>query len=224
MDIQAITDLLLQSGQELAKKGQALAEERLQLPASGPDRDKMLETLGKGATAGGLLVALLGTGAGRKLTGATLKLGSLAALGAVAYQAFQNWQGQTHPPGTPVTELSGPAASARSLALLKAAIAAAKADGHLDNAEWTHIEEQLGKLALDADTLAVFKAELEKPLSAREVAAGADSPAAAAEIYLISLAVIDEKNEREHAYLQSLASELKLSPELVTVLESGARA
>ena len=31
MDIQAITDLLLQSGQELAKKGQDLAAEKLQL-------------------------------------------------------------------------------------------------------------------------------------------------------------------------------------------------
>ncbi len=47
-------------------------------------------------------------------------------------------------------------------------------------------------------------------------------PRAAAEIYLISLAVIDEKSEQERAYLQSLASELKLSPELVTALESGA--
>ncbi len=84
MDIQAITDLLLQSGQEIAKKGQDLAAEKLQLPESGPERDKALETLGKGAAAGGLLIALLGTGVGRKLTGTTLKLGSLAALGTVA--------------------------------------------------------------------------------------------------------------------------------------------
>lgn len=222
MDIQAITDLLLQAGQELAKKGQTLAEEKLQLPESGPERDKALETLGKGAAAGGLLVALLGTGVGRKLTGTTLKLGSLAALGTVAYQAYQNWLGKTEQPGTPVSQLSGPAAATRSLALLKATIAAAKADGHLDDAERSRIESQLGKLALDPETLAIFKAELEKPLSVNDVAAGADSPAAAAEIYLVSLAVIDEKSEQERAYLQSLASELKLSSELVAALESGA--
>ena len=29
---------------------------------------------------------------GRKLTGGALKLGSLAALGGVAYKAYQNWQ------------------------------------------------------------------------------------------------------------------------------------
>jgi uncharacterized membrane protein YebE (DUF533 family) len=223
MDIQAITDLLLQSGQELAKKGQDLAAEKLQLPDSGPERDKALETLGKGAAAGGLLIALLGTGVGRKLTGTTLKLGSLAALGTVAYQAYQNWLGKTEQPGTPVSQLSGPAAATRSLALLKATIAAAKADGHLDDTERARIEAQLSKLSLDPESLAVFKAELDKPLDVKDVAAGADSPAAAAEIYLISLAVIDEKSEQERAYLQSLASELKLSPELVTALESGAK-
>lgn len=222
MDIQAITDLLLQSAQELAQKGQTLAEEKLQLPESGPERDKALETLGKGAAAGGLLVALLGTGAGRKLTGTTLKLGSLAALGAVAYQAYQSWLGKTEPPGTPVNQLHGPAAATRSLALLKAAIAAARADGHLDDTERARIEAQLGTLDLDPDSLALFKAELEKPLSAGDVAAAADSPAAAAEMYLISLAVIDEQSEQERAYLRSLASELKLSSELVAALESGA--
>ena len=206
----------------MQKKGQDLAAEKLQLPESGPERDKALETLGKGAAAGGLLIALLGTGVGRKLTGTTLKLGSLAALGTVAYQAYQNWLGKTDQPGTPVSQLSGPAAATRSLALLKATIAAAKADGHLDDTERARIEAQLSKLSLDPESLAVFKAELDKPLDVKDVAAGADSPEAAAEIYLISLAVIDEKSEQERAYLQSLASELKLSPELVTALESGA--
>ena len=217
MDFQAITDLLLQSGQALAKQGQALAEEKLDLPASGPEREQALERLGKGAAMGGLLVALLGTGAGRKLTGTTLKLGSLAALGTVAYQAYQNWQGKTEPPGNPVGTLSGSDAAARSLVLLKAMIAAAKADQ-------ASIEAQLSALLLGRDSLEFFKTELEKSLSAREVAAGADSPAAAAEIYLISLAVIDAKDEQEQAYLQSLASELKLSPELVAELEAGATA
>ena len=225
MDFQAITDQLLKSGEELAKKAQALAEEKLQIPEKGPEREKMLENLGKGAAAGTLLVTLLGTGAGRKLTSTTLKLGSLAALGSVAYQAYQNWQGNTgEAPGTPVSELSGTAAASRSLVLLKATIAAAKADGHIDAAEQVRIEQQLSALTLDRDSQEFFKTELSKPLDAKDVAAGADSPAAAAEIYLISLAVIDNKNAKEAAYLKSLASELKLSEELVAQLESGAQA
>ena len=225
MDFQAITDQLLKSGEELAKKAQALAEEKLQIPEKGPEREKMLENLGKGAAAGTLLVTLLGTGAGRKLTSTTLKLGSLAALGSVAYQAYQNWQGNTgEAPGTHVSELSGTAAASRSLVLLKATIAAAKADGHIDAAEQVRIEQQLSALTLDRDSQEFFKTELSKPLDVKDVAAGADSPAAAAEIYLISLAVIDNKNPKEAAYLKSLASELKLSEELVAKLESGAQA
>ena len=224
MDFQAITDSLLKSAQELAQKGQELAENKLQIPESGPERDKMIESLGKGAAVGGVLAALLGTGAGRKLTGVTLKLGSLAALGSVAYQTYQNWQGKVDQAGNPVSELSGPTAVTRSQALLRAIIAAAKADGHIDEAEQNLIKEQLAKLNLDAASLEFFKGEMEKPLSAKDVAAGADSPAAAAEIYLVSLAMIDDKNELEHAYLQSLASELKLSPELVAQLESSANA
>ena len=42
MDIQAFTDSLLKSAEELAKKGQTLAEQKLQIPESGPEREKLL--------------------------------------------------------------------------------------------------------------------------------------------------------------------------------------
>lgn len=224
MDYRQIADLLLQSGQELAQKGKAMAEEKLQLPPEGPEREAMLNTLGKSAAAGGVLALLLGTGIGRKLTGPALKLGGLAALGGVAYQAYQKWQGQTAGTGTSIDQLSGPAAAARSVALLKAMVAAAKADGHIDDTERTRIESQLSTLALDADTVAFFKEELAKPLDLKAVAAGADSPTAAAEIYLTSLLVIDEQSPKEKAYLQALAQELKLAPELIAEIETRAKA
>ena len=225
MDYREIADLLLQSGQELAKKGQAMAEQKLEIPASGPEREALLGGLGKGAVAGGLLALLLGTGIGRKLTGSTLKLGSLAALGGIAYQAYQKWQSQApKTAGTPIDQLSGPAAETRSRALLKAVVAAARADGHIDEAEGARIEQQLGTLTLDPASVEFFKQELQKPLSAKEVAAGADSPATASEIYLVSLAVIDEQGEQERAYLQDLARELNLPPELVVALETQANA
>ena len=225
MDYRQIADLLLQSGLELAKKGQTMAEQKLQIPESGAERDALLGGLGKGAAAGGVLALLLGTDIGRKLTGSTLKLGSLAALGGIAYQAYQKWQSQAGAAaGTPISELSGPAAETRSLALLRAVVAAAKADGHIDDTERSRIEQQLGGLALDPASVGFFKKELEKPLSAKDVAAGADSPAAASEIYLSSLAVIDEQSAQERAYLQELAKELNLPQELVAALESQAKA
>ena len=224
MDYQAITDTLLKSGQDLVQKAKELADKNdLSLPKSGPERDEMIQNLSKGAAMGGLLAVMLGTGLGRKLTGTTLKLGSLAALGTVAYQTIQKLQGGIAP-GTPVNELSGPAAATRSQAILKAIIAAAKADGHIDDEERGRIEKHLAGLALDRDSLEFFKSEMGKALSARDVAAAADSPAAAAEIYLVSLAVIGDKNAEEQAYLNSLASELKLSGEVVAELEANAKA
>lgn len=224
MDFQQIADMLLQSGQELAKKGQTMAEQTLRIPESGPERDAVLSGLGKGAAAGGVLALLLGTDIGRKLTGSTLKLGSLAVLGGVAYQAYQKWQHQGGNAGPAVDRLTGTAAETRSLALLKAMIAAAKADGHIDEAERLRIERQLGSLALDPETVNFFKQELARPLSVKDVTAGADSPEAAAEIYLASLVVIDEKSENERAYLRELAAELKLAPDLVSMLEAQANA
>jgi uncharacterized membrane protein YebE (DUF533 family) len=219
MDYRQIADLLLESGQELARKGQSLADQQLQLPPEGPERDAMLNTLGKSAAAGGLLALLLGTRAGRKVTGSALKLGSLAALGTVAYRAFQKWQGQVGAAGTSIDQLTGPAASERSFALLKAMVAAAKADGHIDAAERQRIEDRLSALALDADTLTFFRGELEKPLDAKAVAAAADSPTAAAEIYLASLLMLDEQNDQERTYLENLANELRLAPELVAAIQ-----
>lgn len=224
MDYRQIADLLLESGRELARKGQTMAEQELKLPPEGPEREAMLNTLGKSAAAGGLLAILLGTGIGRKLTGSALKLGSLAALGGVAYQAYQKWLAQQGGAveGVSVDQLPPADAANRSRVLLKAMIAAAKADGHIDDAERARIDARLGSLALDAETVAFVKDELDKPLDVAAVAAGADSPAAAAEIYLSSLMVVDEQDDSERAYLGSLARELKLSPELVSALEAEA--
>ena len=228
MDSRAIFDQLLKSGQDLMSKGQGMAEKELKIPEAGPEREAMFKGLGKGAAVGGALALLLGTKLGRTITGPALKLGSVAALGGLAYQAYQDWQskqGAIAPAvGTSIDKLTGQAAEQRSLALLKAMIAAAKADGHIDAGERARIEGQMQALTLDSDTLQFFKDELAKPLSVKDIAAGADSPSAAAEIYLTSLVVIDEQNAKERAYLQELAKELKLSQELVAGLESQAKA
>ncbi len=55
-DAKVFVDQLLSSGKELAKKTQELAENKFGIPESGPERDRMLAGLGKGAIAGGLTV------------------------------------------------------------------------------------------------------------------------------------------------------------------------
>ena len=228
MDAQQILDSLLKSGQELVQKGKTLAEERLQIPDDPEKRDALFTGAGKGAVAASAIAVLLGTGAGRKLTGATLKLGSLAAIGGIAYKAFQDWQakqGQSQvATGTPISELTGSELDKRSRTLLKAMIAAAKADGHIDEKERELLTQQMAKLDPDADAAKLINEELNKPLNIQDIAAGVDSPAAAAEIYLLSRLVLNVDNDQERIYLSQLAQTLGLAPDLVAQLDNQATA
>lgn len=226
MDMKSIFEQLLQSGQELANKGQGIAEEKLGVPSQGQERDAMVSGMGKGAMAAGALALLLGTNTGRRLGGAGLKLGSLAAIGGLAYKAYQSWsQDQQQAPemsSPPVNELEGSQASERSTILLKAMIAAAKADGHIDEQEQANIQQQMEALGIAGDAAGAIQEEISKPLDPAEIAALADDMETAAEIYLTSLMVIDADNFMEKAYLQELAKQLNLAPELVAMLEAQA--
>lgn len=222
MDVGALFDQLLRSGQELVNKGQDLIEEKLNIPSQGAQRDASLSSMGKGAAAAGVLALLLGTRVGRGLTGLGLKLGSLAAVGGLAYKTYQDWQakqgGAPVDIGQPVTALSGAQLDKRGKALLRAMLSAAKADGHIDENEQAKIDAYLQKLHLDPEALHFVKDEIYKPLNVKEVAASADSPAAAVEIYLTSLLALNVDNQEERDYLDNLARELKLPPELISEL------
>lgn len=222
MDARAFLDQLLHSAKDLSGRGRDMAEQKLGVPQAGAERDAMLSGLGKGALAGGALALLLGTGAGRRLTGTALKLGGLAAVGGLAYQAYKNWQaGQAQTEaGTPINELTGPQAEDRSRVLLRAMIAAAKADGHIDDKERANIESQLARLGLESDASRFIQEELAKPLDVDAIAAHSDSPETAAEIYLASRLVIDVDNDEERAYLNKLTAALNLPSELVAQLEA----
>jgi uncharacterized membrane protein YebE (DUF533 family) len=223
MDTKALLDELLNAGKDLAGRGQQVAESKLGIPSEGPERGATLSAMGKGAAAAGVLALLLGTGAGRKLTGGALKLGSLAALGGVAYKTYQNWRagrpGETAEAGTPAGNLTGPAAEQRSRALIKAMMVAAKADGHVDEAERQRIFAGIARLGVQGEAVELLSAEINAPVDPAAVAAGADSPEAAAEIYLASLLVIDTDQPSERKYLDDLARHLGLDGALVAELE-----
>jgi uncharacterized membrane protein YebE (DUF533 family) len=214
--------------QQAASKGEAYAEENLNLPPAGPERDALLSNLGKGALAGGALVAILGTRFGRKLGGTAVALGGLGLLGKVATDAYRTWKadqaGDTALTGTPVNELGADAAERRSMVLLKAMIAAANADGHIDEAERASIQSSMKRLGLDQDVRMVIDAELAMPQRPAEIAAAVDSPETAAEIYLASLFVIDPDDPRERAYLDELATALRIEPGFARQLETTAYA
>lgn len=229
MDIQSLLDEILKTGKELASKGQAIAEEKLQIPKEGEKRDATMDGMKKGAIAAGVLALLLGTGAGRRVTGSALKIGSLAAIGGIGWKAFQNWQKQNevleaeqaaHKQLVPINELSQEEANERSLILLKAMIAAAKADGHINKKEIEIINEQMNKLGLSKEVADVLEDEISKPLDVKEIAALADNQAIASEIYLVSAVVTDKENSMERDYLETLAKTMQLPDDLIAQLEA----
>jgi uncharacterized membrane protein YebE (DUF533 family) len=220
MEARKFLDDLLGAAKDLATRGKGVAEQQIGLPDAGPERDAMLKGLGKGALAAGALAVLLGTGAGRRLTGTALKLGGLAAVGGVAYQAYRQWQQQNDSTvDTPVDKLDTASAEQRSRLLLRAMIAAAKADGHIDAKERAAIDAEIERLGLDIDTSEFLIDELSRPLDVDALAADVASTEIAAEVYLASRLVIDLDNEQERDYLDRLAVALKLAPELITQLE-----
>ncbi len=221
MDTKALLEQLLQSGQTLLDKGRDIAEEKLNIPAEGEQRDAMLDGMKKGAVAAGALALLLGTRGGRAVTGTALKLGSVAALGGMAWKAYQDWaQGSGQAPaGKPLDQLDGEALNKRSAQIIRAMIAAAKADGHIDEEEKKRIDQQIAEMNLVDGATDFIASELDKPLNIHDVVEGVDDPEAAVEIYLASRMVVDVDNIPERIYLKSLARELKLSDELVARLD-----
>ena len=183
-----------------------------------------LSDLGKGALAGGALGLLLGNKRVRKMGGKLAGYGGAAALGALAFKAYGEWQRSQQAGGAttgPVLPASPSPAEARCRAVLTALVAGAKADGHIDARERELIESEMARLdQLDPDLQRWLHEELQKPLDPAEVASAATSPELAAEMYLASLLAVDEQGWMEKAYLDELARRLGLDHELRRRLEA----
>lgn len=133
---------------------------------------------------------LLGTKTGRQVAGNTLVLGGLAAIAGLGYQAYKNYQAgnaptpapqptqQAEPQFLPPPSNSGfstaPAIASNdfALSLVRAMIAAARADGHIDDAERQHILGKVQQAGVGAEAEAFSSASLptpsiSTPLSAR---------------------------------------------------------
>jgi uncharacterized membrane protein YebE (DUF533 family) len=108
--------------------------------------------------------------------------------------------------------------------MLKAMIAAAKSDGHMDERERGLVQAELHRIAADEATLRWVDEELRRPVDAADVAAAATTPELAAEVYLATLLVVDESTTKERAYLDELACQLGLAPALKADLERRAAA
>ena len=223
MSARQLLDQLLQSGQGLLSDTTSRVQN-----ATGGKGSSFLTSLGGGALGAGALGLLLGSKKARKIGGKVAMYGGMAALGALAYRAYGDWQrsqagGAAAPAPQTLDRLPAPQAEQHSTAVLTAMIGAAKADGHIGPEERALLETELAKLSSDAQDRQWLETELSRPLDPATVARSAQTPEMAAEMYLASLLVVDEESYMERAYLDELARQLKLQPGLKEQLEQHAR-
>ena len=184
---------------------------------------------------GAIAAVLLGTGAGRALTGTALKAGGLAAIAGLAYKAYQNSQSGNQPDATktgepellpPPSDTSvhpsqAPQGEAEfALTLVRAMISAARADGHIDEAERGKIADRLKLAGLDAEAESWLVAELERPVDLDALVASAQTDAQKVELYTASRLAIEPETRAERGYLDMLAGRLKLPDPLVDHVEA----
>lgn len=213
----------------LTEKAKALTEQAKQNGLGG---------FAGGAAAGGLLTLLLSSDKVRSLASGVVGYGGAAVLGAMAHKAYQNYQaGQSSQALTPVTEqdvanlaphfqpekMTSATGDPFALLLIKGMIAAAKADGHIDEDEQKRISGEVAKLNLSAEHKALVFDALNQPLNVDELIKDIDSVELASEFYLVSLLAINSDNPAEQAYLTALANKLNLPADLVTHLQEQAK-
>jgi uncharacterized membrane protein YebE (DUF533 family) len=186
--------------------------------------------------AGALAAVLFGTGAGRAVTGSAVRLGGLAAIATLGYKAYQNYKnGDTPVAQAPAGEpdliapptdagfsTSDPAAPNKefTLILVRAMIAAARADGHITDEEKAKIGDKVAMSGMDPEAQAFLANELSAPVDLDALVAAAETEAQRVELYTASRLTIDPKTRAERGYLDLLAGRLQLPDALVDHIEA----
>ena len=209
-----------------------------QVPGAGGsvrDRAGQVTQLAKDNPLASIAIAgvLLGTGTGRQVAGSALKIGSLAAIAGLGYQAYKNYKAGQNPVettqgGTP--ELLPPPTDSGfhpeavstdfALILVRAMIAASRADGHIDEAERARIMDKLKVSGLGADATQFHEEELANPVDLDAIIAAATTEEQRVELYTASRLAIEPKSRAERGYLDLLAGRLNLPDALVDHIEA----
>jgi uncharacterized membrane protein YebE (DUF533 family) len=196
-----------------------------------------------GGFAGGAIGgALMSNKKVRKHTATLLKVGGIAALGGVAWKAYQGyttnqitgneapatepraastaekWQGLTQQ-GFAIKP-SDTGAQSRAMVLIQAMITAAHSDGHIDASERSRMMAKVVKMTLEPKEKAVLFDALSSPLSLAELCQIVDCPELAAEVYLCSSMVLDKSLIHSSIYLDALAQRLEIPPDFTKQLDA----
>jgi uncharacterized membrane protein YebE (DUF533 family) len=194
------------------QKGKDLSRDALEKLKT--DRPTQVATAGAG---GLLLAALLGTRGGRKFLGSAAKTGAVAGLGILAYRAWAERNGQKVK-GDPDPKQLGFATDKKldpemAEALVRTMVAAAWADGNLDDNERNVIETALKNAGEDKKLRALLAGDAPEAETLAKIAAGARTPNHAAQIFAAACLVTGEPTRSERGFLDRLAHKLGIESE-----------
>ncbi len=147
--------------------------------------------------------------------------GGVAESHAASQQA--QWQG-LHEQDFDAVVADTTAAGTGSMLLIRAMIAAAMADGHMDQGEQSRIFAEVDRLDLTAEEKGALLDELRHPQRLGDIVAQTPDPQAAIEVYSASVLAIDETRAEGRAYLEHLARGLHLPDALVEAVHARAKA
>lgn len=128
--------------------------------------------------------------------------------------------GKPPPLPEPEPEPETDAESNEALLLVRAMIAAARADGQIDATERRAIAERLDSAGLDAEARDLVLAEFANPIPLEALVAQVPDPVAAAQVYAASVIAVGEASPAERVYLERLAAALRLTPEAAAAIEA----
>lgn len=189
--------------------------------------------LGAGVAAGGLGALVLGTQTGRDLAASVAKLGGLALIGGLAYKAYQNYQA-----GKPLIDTTKKDTEAApdgsgfepraitndsALTYIRAMIAAAAADGRIDESEQEKIFGSLQQAGFDDSAREFLRQEFANPATVEALADAVTSDEEGVQVFTAARMAIDFDNIEEQQFLMALAGELDLPPELIQHIDAAAR-
>jgi uncharacterized membrane protein YebE (DUF533 family) len=188
--------------------------------------------LGAGAALGGLGGLLLGTQTGRGVAASAVKLGALALIGGLAYKAYQNYE-----TGKPlITGASTLAEAPRgsgfepeavtndsAVLIIRTMIAAAAADGRIDENEKRQILSALGDAAGNDEAKAFVQREVQSPASPATIASGVRTQAEGLQVYAAARVAIETDSSAERAFLADLASKLGIDAKLAAHIDATAK-
>jgi len=194
--------------------------------------------VGAGAALGGLGALILGTETGRSVARAAAKLGGLALIGGLAYQAYQNYQqgrslpghaGAGEPPQRLAAAPDGSGFEAAALSddgarlLIRTMIAAAAADGRIDASERQKILANLRQVGSPGEAQRFLMQEVQRPAAADDLAHQVSGREQAIQVYTAARIAVDVESDEEHAFLVDLAERLGIDDALAAQIDAAAR-